>query len=60
MTMKASKLLKRTLFRSDFFHFNNCSNGVIYEKTRITNKQLDINTLYSLDKYARYAIIKEY
>jgi len=54
MTMKASKLLKRTLFRSDFFHFNNCSNGVIYEKTRITNKQLDINTLYSLDKYARY------
>ena len=55
MTMKASKLLKRTLFRSDFFHFNNCSNGVIYEKTRITNMQLDINTLYSLDKYARYA-----
>jgi len=31
-----------------------CSSGVIYETTQVTNKLLDANTLYQLDKYSRY------
>ena len=51
----ARKLLNRT-FISKLFELNTrkCSNGLVYEKTKITNKQLDVGTLYQLDKYARY------
>ena len=51
----ARKLLNRT-FISKLFEVNTrkCSNGLVYEKTKITNKQLDVGTLYQLDKYARY------
>ena len=49
------RLLNRT-FISKLLEVNSrkCSNGIVYEKTKITNKQLDVSTLYQLDKYARY------
>jgi len=31
-----------------------CSSGLVYESTKITNKLLDANTLYQLDRYSRY------
>lgn len=52
------KLLTRALI-SKLFQPNTrqCSTGpgLIYEKLKITNKQLDVNTLYQLDKYSRYS-----
>jgi len=32
----------------------NCSSGVFYESTKITNNLLDVNTLYMLDRYSKY------
>ena len=52
MTLKTTQFLARNILRNSLFH--NYSSGVIYEKTRIKNKHLDANTLYLLDKYARY------
>ena len=48
------RLFNRT-FLSKLFGVNSrkCSNGIVYEKTKITNKQLDVSTLYQLDKYSR-------
>jgi len=31
-----------------------CSSGLVYESTKITNKLLDANTLYHLDRYSRF------
>ena len=30
-----------------------CTSGAVYESTKITNKLLDANTLYQLDKYSK-------
>merc|ERR1719270_400601 len=32
-----------------------CTSGAVYESTKITNKLLDANTLYQLDKYSKYS-----
>ena len=36
-----------------------CSSGLVYESTKITNKLLDANTLYQLDKYSKYYIFSK-
>ena len=33
-----------------------CTSGAVYESTKITNKLLDANTLYQLDKYSKYVL----
>jgi len=47
LTLRAAQNLLEARVRT-------CSSGVVYESTRITNKLLDANTLYELDKYSRY------
>ena len=45
----------RKIFLSFKLHFfsRHCTSGAVYESTKITNKLLDANTLYQLDKYSK-------
>ena len=54
MTSKIARFLTRNIVKNAKPNSRCCSGGLVYEKTRITNKQLDVNTLYLLDKYSRY------
>jgi hypothetical protein len=42
------------ILNTELIHFRNCS-GTVFESTKITNKLLDANTLYQLDKYSKYS-----
>ena len=58
MSSKLSRLVRSRAARSAVRSCSTSSStSSFYQKTMITNKQLDVDTLYLLDKYSRCADI---
>ena len=47
-------LVLNLVFKFELKFKRHCTSGAVYESTKITNKLLDANTLYQLDKYSKY------
>ena len=45
--------VEKKLFFELYLFPRHCTSGAVYESTKITNKLLDANTLYQLDKYSK-------